>query len=539
MEVLEKLQKLYESEPEKFSQFADDLTRGIKEMDLVSVENTETDYKQSTLDDIFKNWQNSLDFKKGGQSGSPKFPMPVSYEYLLHYYYLSQDKKALDAVMVTLENIAAGGIYDHLGGGFARYSTDANWKVPHFEKMLYDNGQLVSLYSSAYQLTKKPVFKEVVYETLSFIEREMTSPEGGFYSSYDADSEGEEGKFYVWTKEEIDRVLGKEADLLNDYFQVTASGNWEKKNNILYREISTEKLLGKYKIKESDLQKRIQEAKSKLFKEREKMIKPNLDDKVLTSWNALMLKAYVDAYRVFGEAAFLEKAKKNADFIIKKMKNGKALYRNYKDGKAVIKAFLDDYSFTIEALIALYQATFEEKWLNEAKALTEYTLAHFYDTQTGLFFYTSDLDPALITRKIELSDNVIPASNSSMAKSLFLLGEYFYKKDYSEKSARMLQQVSKDVIENGSYYPNWLLLMTYFIKAPYEIAIVGNDFEKIRKELDQHYLPHAFLMGGKNEGSLPLLENKLQKGQTTIYVCQNKSCKLPVTETRKALELMK
>ena len=433
--------------------------------------------------------------------------------------------------------MADGGIYDQIGGGFARYSTDIYWKAPHFEKMLYDNAQLISLYSTAYQQTKDPYYKIVVEETIEFIQRELTSKEGAFYSSLDADSENEEGKFYVWTKNELQKILGEKADIIIEYYNVTEEGNWENGTNILLKSDNDKKIAEKYEITEQELGLRITQAKKILLKDREKRIRPGLDDKILTSWNALMLKAYVDAYRVFDDEKYLEAAIKNADFINLKIKSADgSLFRNYKNGKASINAFLDDYAFTIESFILLYQATFNEKWLFEALELVQYSIAHFYNKTSGMFYYTSNLDPALIARKMEISDNVIPASNSSMAKNLFVLGKYFSNDEYIRMSKKMLKMVGQNTVKNGAYFANWNILMAWFINDPFEVAIVGENYEAKRKEFDKHYLPNVFLSGGVKEGNLPLLENKLVKGQTTIYVCKNKTCKLPLIETSIALK---
>jgi uncharacterized protein YyaL (SSP411 family) len=368
------------------------------------------------------------------------------------------------------------------------------------------------------------------------VERELTSQEGNFYSSLDADSEGEEGKFYVWKKDELQKILGNDA-LIMDYYNVTDKGNWENGNNILFKTISDKKIADKYKITETELNKRITAAKKELLKARAKRVRPNLDDKILTAWNALMLKGYIDAYRVFDEQRFLDVALKNAAFILKNIKKpDNRLDRNFKNGKSSINGFLDDYAFTIDAFIALYQATFDEKWLEEAQQLSSYAIAHFYDNKSGMFYYTSDLDPALIARKMEIADNVIPAANSVMAKNLYILGHYFYNDDYIDKSKKMLENVKQDALKGGAYYANWDILMSWFTSEPYDVAIVGKDFIAKRKEFDSYYLPNVFLSGGKDEGQLSLLEGKFIPEQTTIYVCQNKTCKLPVTEVKKAFQ---
>lgn len=535
--------ELRKNEPEKLENYANQITQGIQQNGQIGLSTGDQEFTKETIQELADAFYQVIDYKKGGRKGAPKFPMPNNYEFLLKYHHLYGDQKALDAVEVTLDEIAKGGIYDHLGGGFARYSTDDEWKVPHFEKMMYDNGQLISLYSNAWKVTKKPLYKKAVKETLAYVQREMTSPEGGFYSSLDADSEGEEGKFYVWTKGEIDSVLVDEntAKIFNDYYEVSKIGNWEHKN-ILYRRKSAENLAKKYHTSEADLDRLIEESKDKLMAARATRIRPGLDDKILTSWNALMLKGYVDAYKAFGDANYLDAALKNAKFITENMlQDDNRLNRNYKDGKSVINAFLDDYALTAEAFTALYEVTFDEKWLNKAKDLTDYTIEHFFDDSSGMFYFTSDTDPALIARKMVVSDNVIPASNSVMAKNLYRLGLYFYNNDYIDKSKQMMHNLKSNLIGNTqpSFYSNWLILYLDLVNPTFEVAVVGKDYVAVQKGLMQQYLPDAILLGGKDEGHLELLKGKLQEEETMIYVCQNKVCKLPVVEVEKAVGLMK
>jgi len=526
--------------PSSLSDQADNITREIKSTEKVVLSQDKAILSKRNLDDIFNSFRVHIDFAKGGINQPPKFPMPSVWEYLLHYYSLSNAPDALSAVTSTLDNVAAGGIYDQIGGGFSRYSTDENWHVPHFEKMLYDNAQLVSLYTHAWQLTKNPEYNRIVYETLEFIENELTSPEGGFYSSIDADSEGEEGKFYVWTKEEIESVLGKEAPIFIEYFNITKPGNWEKDKNILFRKSTCAELSKKYNIGLQELQIEIEKIRQTIMKVRNKRVRPGLDDKILTSWDALMLKGYVDAYRAYGEARFLNAALKNADFIYyNAIGKNNEMSRNYKNGKSSVPGLLDDYSFTISAFIDLYQATFDEKWLYKANDLTDYTILHFFDTSSGMFYYTPDNHSDLIVRKMEISDNVIPSSNSEMANNLFLLGNYFNNENFIQKAQQMLKNVQKNLQKNIFSFSNWGLLGIHFIKPLYEVAIVGSDWDTIRKTLDKNYLPDAIYLGGKNEGTLNLLEDKLVSGQTTIYVCVDKACKIPVTEAEMALQQMK
>jgi uncharacterized protein YyaL (SSP411 family) len=508
-------------------------------MDVLPVNPDKPLYTMNMLDDLWAEWVGRIDFVNGGREGAPKFMMPNNWEFLLRYYSLSKNEQVLEAIETTLQKMAYGGLYDQAGGGFARYSTDAVWKVPHFEKMLYDNGQLVSLYAHAYQLTGKPLYKDIVQETLEFVERELLDESHGFYSSLDADSEGEEGKFYVWTADELRSIWGPDYDLLAAYYHVTPAGNWEHGNNILLRDEEDEFFMKKFNLTQDALHEKIKFGKAAVMKVREQRVRPGLDDKILTSWNALMLNGYVDAYRALNDPHYLDMAVENAHFILDKCqrKDG-GLNRNFKNGTSNINGFLDDYSLTIEALINLYQVTFNEDWLQAANELAEYAILHFHDASVVMFHYTSDEDPALISRTKELSDNVISSSNSSMARALFYLGQYYYKDAYIEMSVAMLNNVADQVLQNGPFYANWAILMTHLVKPPYEVAIVGENLQSVRTEFDRYYLPNILLLGSEKEGGLKLLENKYVKGRTMIYVCQDKACKLPVSEVTEALKLM-
>lgn len=542
LEILEYFTKLWQDEPEKLLEYAEKLTQGIQANDQIEFSENSAQLTAEILREAAEQTLENIDFKKGGRIGSPKFPMPNNYEFLLEAAFQSGNEQALQAVDVTLQEIAKGGIYDQLGGGFARYSTDDRWRIPHFEKMLYDNGQLISLYSKAYQHTRNADYARIVEESLAFIEREMTSPEGGFYSSFDADSEGEEGVFYVWQKEEIDSILKdkRSSDLFCQYYNVRKNGNWEGKN-ILFITDGLEKAAAQANVPLPQAQEMIAGAKNKLFKARTQRVHPKLDDKILTSWNALMLQGYVDAYKALGKEKYRQAALKNARFLQQNMLQADyRLNRNYKDGKSVINAFLDDYANLIQAYVGLYEITFDAEWLRSALKLSEYAQEHFFDETSGLFFYTSNLDPALIARKKETADNVIPASNSVMARNLHTLGLYFYRQDLLDLSQEMLSKIEKSMREadQAGFYSNWWQLYQDLLKPPYEVAIIGPDWEAKRAQMQSSYLPNALFLGGASEGELKLLENKLVEGETRIYVCQAKVCKMPVTEVEKALELM-
>jgi uncharacterized protein YyaL (SSP411 family) len=535
IQLLNNVTNEYKVSPQKVIEYAQKLTEGIKTSEILPMIKDNTPFSMDILDAGVARIKKQFDYVEGGGNHAPKFPMPNNYQFLLQYYYHTKDKEVLDVIELTLDKMAYGGIYDQIGGGFARYSTDKYWKAPHFEKMLYDNGQLVSLYSEAYQLTKKPLYKHIVYQTLEYVEREMTAKNGAFYSSLDADSEGEEGKFYVWSKEELQSILKADFEFAKEYYNVNSTGKWEG-HYILLRKKDNDKIAKLFNLSTEEVEKKIDRINAILLKERAKRIRPGLDDKTLTSWNALMLKGYVDAYNVFGEEKFLKSAIKNADFIVStQIRKDGGLNHNYKNGISNLDGYLEDYSFTTEALIALYQATFDEKWLTHSKQLTDYAIAHFYDTETGFFFFTSNNAKGLIARKMELSDNVIPASNSSMAKTLFLLGEIYYNEDYTKKSKQMLKNIEAQISQYISGYSNWGILMLNNVKPFYEVAISGKKAQSKRQELNDSYIPNKLIIGSTKKSKLPLLEMKQVNGKTMIYVCYNKACQKPVENVSEAL----
>lgn len=538
MKLLLNLAEFWDQKPEEAEDYAVKLTEGIRQSEQLIQVKEEIEYHKKDIEAIFEPWKRSFDMSEGGYKRSPKFPLPNNWQFMLRYAHLMKDDSAHIATRLTLQKMAFGGIFDHIGGGFARYSVDERWHVPHFEKMLYDNAQLVSLYAEAYQYTPDEIYKNVVYETLKFIEREMTSAEGGFYSAIDADSEGVEGKFYTFTKNELNIILGEEADLFSIYYHVTENGNWEEeKCNILLRKLEVAELSLKLGLPEDELKRRISAANEKVFEARSMRIRPGLDNKILASWNGMMLKAYTDAYRVFGNQNFLDKAITSANFILNKLILNSRLARVYnssQNSEEWAEAFLDDYAFVIDGLIGLYEATFDENWLKSAKQLTDYTISNFYDDESGMFYYTSKTGEQLIARKQEIMDNVIPSSNSVMGHNLFKLGHFFQQSAYLEMSAQMLRNVYTHIKTYGSGYSNWASLLLNRVFGIYEIAITGPEAEIKRHELEKNYIPNKILLGGIL-GTLPLLNDKWNT-ETKIYVCQNRTCSLPVTKVTDAIK---
>jgi len=543
--TLNQIANLYSSNPKKLYEYAEQLEAGIKSLDIVNLNTNEIKFEKSTIDNAINTWSKHFDYEKGGTNRAPKFMMPNNLHFLLREAYQNNHLQLQQYVNITLTKIAYGGVFDHVGGGFSRYSVDDKWHVPHFEKMLYDNAQLVSLYSDAYLATKNTLYKEVVYGTIDFIERELTNNDGTFFSSLDADSINkkgklEEGAFYVWTKEELKGLLGDDFQLFSNYYSINDYGFWEHDNYVLIRKDSEEAIIKKHNITPGYLKEKINYWKSVLLKEREKRDRPRLDDKILTSWNALMTKGYADAYRVFNEERFLKAALKNAQFIITtQSKEDGGLNHSYKEGKSTINGYLEDYATTIDALIAIYENTLEEKWLQHARNLINYTLDNFFDEKSNMFFFTSNQDTALVSRTIEYRDNVVPASNSIMAINLFKLSQYYSNASYEKTAMTMLNNMLPELEKYPSAFSNWLDLMLNYTNNYYEVAIVGENAKEKLIALNKTYIPNKLIAGSNLENDLPLLKGRYSEDKTRIYVCVNKACKFPVVEVDKAIDLMK
>ena len=540
MDILQRLTDEYANNPDKVNEYAARLTEGVRESEMIIKNNEKSNFDIKTLDEMVNKWKTNFDLVEGGPNRSPKFPIPNNYQFLLRYAALGHHDEVDSYVQLSLEKMAFGGLYDQIGGGFTRYSTDKYWKVPHFEKMLYDNAQLISLYSEAYTRFKNPLYKEIVSQSIDFCTRELYAGKGAFYSSLDADSEGEEGRYYVWKEAEFEQIVGTDFKVMKRYYNLGKKALWEHGNNIPLRSQSDSVIAKELGISVNELVEIVVRNKEKLFKYREKRIRPGLDDKSLTSWNALMLKGLVDAYIAFGDEQFLKTAKETARFISQVQKrNDGGLNHNYKEGNSTINGFLEDYSQSIEAFVRLYEATFNEKWLEEAKQLADYSITHFYDKESGMFFFTSDIDAALVARKMDLTDNVIPSSNSSMANALFVLGSIFDNKDYLQMSEQMLNSIQGQIPSYGSGYSHWGNLMLKNVYPYYEIAVTGNKIVQMRKDLNQYYIPNKLVLGTDTESNLPLLENKYIKGETLYYVCVNKTCQIPTENLKEALTQIK
>ena len=542
LNLLGQVSNAYTNHREDLVKSAEGFTEALNQSDVRKfglVDESES-FGHEDLDHAYDRLSKQFDLNMGGMDKAPKFPMPSIYLWLLRDYAATGRQGALEQVTRTLDKMAMGGIYDAVGGGFARYSVDGEWFAPHFEKMLYDNGQLLSLYSEAYTITKKPLYKEVIMETYSWLKREMISPEGGFYSALDADSEGIEGKFYCWQYDELKDIIGDEIALFSAYYSITETGNWEHGMNILFRKYTDAEFAAMHNLNEDSLRNSTQQWKNRLFAARDPREHPGLDDKILASWNGIMLKGLCDAYRILGDERILNTALLNAEFILTKLYDGKTLYHSYKNKKASIQGFLEDYTFVIEAYLALYEVSLDEQWLRHSIKFVNQVIDQFYDESEGLFFYTSSESEKLIARKKEIFDNVIPASNSSLARNLYHLGKLLGNDDWIEYGKKTASRFKKAFLADPSYLSNWGCLITSMVSPTAEIVISGKDSIQVRKEIDNIYHPNKIICGSVEASTLPLLaDRKPVPDKTLIYLCFDKTCQLPTSSVSELLDQLK
>ncbi len=495
----------------------------------------EQPFSEALLKNIFQNLQKQFDTVNGGFGGAPKFPGTMSLSYLLAHHFYFGEKAALDHALLSLDKMAMGGIYDQLGGGFARYATDAKWQVPHFEKMLYDNALLVGVLSDAYKITKKELYRETIEETLAWVHREMTSDEGGFYSAQDADSEGVEGKFYVWEKEEMEKLLEGDFDLFSKFYDVTEKGNWEEKN-ILWRKEGFEEFAKAVDLPVADLKRRLAEGRKKLLEVRSRRIWPGLDDKLLLDWNALMCSAHARAYSALGMEEFRDTAVRNLDFLLKKFMqpDGITLFHTYKAGRAQYDAFLDDYAYLIEALLDVAEITFETSRILQAGRYIEFVLKNFLDPTDKMFYFTSAKQKDVLMRRKDLFDSATPSGNSTMVRNLQRAGILLGREDWLRHATGMLLVLHDSLERYPSSFGQWASCLMGEVFGYAEVAVVGKRAFEQARQVNAEYLPQKVLMAAKDvDKNFPLFREKQGSGRTLVYLCQNYTCQQPV-ETMEA-----
>lgn len=488
---------------------------------------------------MFEAIMKTADKEWGGFGRAPKFPQTFTIGYLLKYHHFSGNAEALQQAQLSLQKMIEGGLYDHIGGGFARYSTDTEWLVPHFEKMLYDNALLVSVLSEAYQVTKDPLYKKIIEETLVFTEREMTSPENGFYSALDADSEGVEGKFYTWSKAGIDAVLKQDADLFCRYYNITEEGNWEEMN-IPHTRITAEQFCIENELELNAFNTIINSCKQQLLTDRAKRIRPLLDDKIILSWNALMNAAYSSAFAALGNETYRQKALANMDFLLTTFRKEKGWWHVYKEGVQKFPAFLDDYAFLIKALLQLQEITSDQNYLHIAKELAEYVIKHFSENETGYFYFTEEGQADIVVRKKEVYDGAVPSGNGIMADNLAQLGILFDLPEWEERSVKMLLGLQDAVVRYPGSFGVWASLLLRKSKGFAELAVVGKDYEAKRDEILRLFRPHVILQSSAESNStFPLLSNReTSDGRTLFYLCREYACLQPTAEMQEIRALL-
>ncbi|HEX7998083.1 MAG TPA: thioredoxin domain-containing protein [Pyrinomonadaceae bacterium] len=535
--VLMGVAEAYRSKPDEITQSAVSMLGELQRLgqarqssEAISVE---------LLDGAYRGIARNYDASYGGFGSAPKFPAPMNLDFLLRVYHRNGQADALKMVEHTCRRMAEGGMYDQLGGGFHRYSTDAKWLVPHFEKMLYDNALLARLYLHVYQLTNDDFYRRIAEETLDYVTREMTDERGGFYSTQDADSEGHEGKFFVWSIDEIKETLGEEnGALFCAYYDVTAGGNFEGQN-ILNVKRSAEEVAQASGVSVERLKEALALGRRELFTLRERRIKPGRDEKVLTAWNGLMLAAFAEASVILERRDYLETAKNNARFVLENLRRDGLLLRTYKDGQAKLNAYLEDYAFYIDGLVALYEATGELSWLREAKTLADTMNDEFWDEQEGGYFYTGRSHEELIVRSKDFMDNATPSGNSVAAEVLLKLSVLTGNEDYSRQAVTIFRLLRNQLTRYPSAFGRLLAALDFYLSSPKEIAIVGPREDAataaLTREVWKRYLPNKVVAQAEENdtaaaGLVPLLrERPMVNGAATAYVCEHYTCQQPVT----------
>ena len=529
----------FKSNPEKTKEYADRLQEGIGNISLDVRVADKIPVSQTLLKEAVNKWKSSFDMVEGGRLGTPKFPMPVNLEFLLYYGVVKKDRTALDFVKLTLEKMARGGIYDQVGGGFARYSVDDIWKVPHFEKMLYDNAQLLSVYSKGYRRFDNEEFKCVAYEIVDFIERELMDDSGAFYSSLDADSDGREGKFYVWQKYELRQLLQEDYPLFSEYYNVRAGEEWENGNYILTKQVADEQFAKKHRLNKDELRLLVGKWKYTLLSKRQGRTRPGLDDKTLASWNALAIVGLVDAYQAFREEHFLQLAIKNALFISGELmlETGK-LYHCWKDGKASVDGFLEDYALVLKAWLALFEITGDESWLKSGTKLNNYVLDNFYDREKGFFLFSDKSAGNSIGNYFQNEDNVIPAANSVMANNLHSLYLILGQPEFLETARQMLPAIAPNFSKYPMAYANWGTFMLKLTEPYFEVVVCGINSNVLLKNLQTQFRPNILWAHSFSSSEVPLLKDRFVLDEDLIYVCTDGACQLPVRSADEALKLL-
>ena len=529
--ILRQLAQAWKEKPHDIEATTENFMNALQQTESIS---STSKLERTILDEAALNLLSMGDPINGGFGQAPKFPNAANLLFMLRYSKLSGIARFQEFVFKTLNKMANGGIYDHLGGGFHRYSTDSRWLVPHFEKMLYDNALLPIVYAEAYQITKDYKYLEIVNQTLQYVLWEMTSPDGGFYSAQDADSEGEEGKFYVWNKKEIQEILDKDADIFCLYFDVTDGGNFEG-HTILHNSINASTVAFQFGKTEQEVLEIIKKCSEKLYQIRSKRVAPGRDEKILTSWNALMLSAFVKGFRISGQARLLEVAENCVRFIHEKLTKNGELLRTFKDGQAKLRAYLDDYAYFINALLDLFESNPDKKYLDLAIYYANYLFEHFWDENEKNFFFTADNHEQLIIRTKSIYDLSLPSGNSVAANAFLRLYHLTQNNRYLDVSVKIMGSLSTMAAENPFGFGQLLNTMYLYLQKPIEITLLNNENQQIYENLTKRFLPESILVTIPKEEYLEGLKNypffvgkEYDRTRTKVFVCKNFICSLPI-----------
>ena len=526
LEVLGKIQKVYENDKKQLYGIAEKVEKGIQEVNRFEYTEEEADFKPQLLQNEMKIWTSQWDMINGGEKQNQKFITPTKFNYILQYQHLNEDTKIKAYLKNTLENIANSGIVDHLEGGFYRYTVDPEWKIPHFEKMLYDNAQLLSLYANAYKEFKTPLFKSTVYKTFDFLQKRMENTEGGYFSAIDADNEQGEGRYYMFNIDEIKKAAGQDLSMILDYYRIELDKPIENSFYHLRKTNDFNTFLKKYSITNDQLVKRQKIWESQFEELKEKREFPLTDKKIITSWNAQMVSGLLNSFEAFGDKQFLNQAQRTYSFLRENLISGAELMHTFQANKAKMEANLEDYAFMIRAALGLYQNTGNVDYLEQADELTENAIKNFETTKNPFFTYTKN--PVMFSEIISVNDNVIPSANAIMAENLWTLGHLLEKKEYSAKAKKMLAVMTSYFNEGrGSDYSQWAQLITKEAFSYKEVVIVGPEAQNTNREIQQNYLPNVLFQISDKPSELPLLKDRFFKKETLIYVCEDKVCLRP------------
>jgi hypothetical protein len=534
LEVLGKIQKVYENDKKQLYGIAEKVEKGIQEVNRFEYTEEEADFKPQLLQNEMKIWTSQWDMINGGEKQNQKFITPTKFNYILQYQHLNEDTKIKVYLKNTLENISNSGIVDHLEGGFYRYTVDPEWKIPHFEKMLYDNAQLLSLYANAYKEFKTPLFKSTVYKTFDFLQKRMENTEGGYFSAIDADNEQGEGRYYMFNIDEIKKAAGQDLSMILDYYQIELDKPIENSFYHLRKTNDFNTFLKKYSITNDQLVEKQQKWESQFEELKEKREFPLTDKKIITSWNAQMVSGLLNSFEAFGDKQFLNQAQRTYSFLRENLISGAELMHTFQANKAKMEANLEDYAFMIRAALGLYQNTGNVDYLEQADELTENAIKNFETTKNPFFTYTKN--PVMFSEIISVNDNVIPSANAIMAENLWTLGHLLEKKQYSAKAKKMLAVMTSYFNEGrGSDYSQWAQLITKEAFSYKEVVIVGPEAQNTNREIQQNYLPNVLFQISDKPSELPLLKDRFFKKETLIYVCEDKVCLRPSKSIKEAL----